>query len=77
MDKSPPPSMDVPAAKATYTAKHPAAFINAIYESGTKEEAIEWLQRVYDELVDNTQLLSDIRIQFQAAQVAAKQIILT
>lgn len=33
-------------------AKHPAAFINAIAEEGTKEEAIFFLQKTWDELCD-------------------------
>lgn len=33
-----------------YQAKHPAAFINNIADEGTKAEAIEWLQRTWDEL---------------------------
>jgi hypothetical protein len=33
----------------TYQAKHPAAFINVIAEDGTKAEAVEWLQRTWDE----------------------------
>jgi hypothetical protein len=33
-------------------AKHPAAFINAIADEGTKAEAIEWLQKTWDELCD-------------------------
>lgn len=28
----------------------PAAFINAIYEEGTKDEAIGWLQKTWNEL---------------------------
>lgn len=28
----------------------PAAFINAIAEEGTKEEAVEWLQKTWNEL---------------------------
>jgi hypothetical protein len=28
----------------------PAAFINAIADEGTKREAIEWLQKTWDEL---------------------------
>jgi hypothetical protein len=28
----------------------PAAFINAIADEGTKEEAIRWLQKIWDEL---------------------------
>lgn len=30
-------------------AHHQAAFINAIAEEGTKAEAIEWLQKTWDE----------------------------
>ncbi len=33
-------------------AKHPAAFINAISEEGTKAEAIKYLQKTWDELID-------------------------
>lgn len=33
-------------------AKHPAAFINTIAESGSKAEAIEYLQETWDELQD-------------------------
>ena len=36
----------------TYLAKHNAAFINAIAEEGTKAEAIEWLQKTWDDYVD-------------------------
>lgn len=38
--------------KPLYTARHPAAFINAIADEGTKAEAVEWLQRTWDELCD-------------------------
>lgn len=38
--------------KPLYTARHPAAFINAIADEGTKSEAVEWLQRTWDELCD-------------------------
>lgn len=31
------------------TKHHPAAFINAIAEEGTKAEAIEWLQKEWNE----------------------------
>lgn len=31
-------------------AKYPAAFINAIADDGTKEDAIEYLQQTWDEL---------------------------
>jgi len=38
--------------KQLYTARYPAAFINAIADEGTKAEAVEWLQRTWDELQD-------------------------
>ena len=31
---------------------HPAAFINAIAEEGTKDEAVEWLQKTWNELCE-------------------------
>lgn len=34
----------------TYTAKYPAAFINIIADEGSKAEAIEGLQRTWDDL---------------------------
>lgn len=34
----------------TYQAKNPSAFINQINDEGSKAEAVEWLQRIYDEL---------------------------
>lgn len=34
------------------SAKHPAAFINVIAEDGTKAEAVEWLQKTWNELCD-------------------------
>ena len=33
-------------------AKHPAAFINAIAEDGTKDEAVRYLQSTWDDLCD-------------------------
>lgn len=37
---------------SNYRARHPAAFINMIAEEGTKAEAIEWLQRTWDDYTD-------------------------
>lgn len=34
-----------------YTARHPAAFINALSE-GPKSDVLLWLQKTWDELVD-------------------------
>jgi len=36
---------------------HQAAFINAIAEEGTKAEAVEWLQKTWDERCDLHKLL--------------------
>jgi hypothetical protein len=36
----------------TYKAKHPAAFINVIHEEGTKEDAVLWLQKIWDEYME-------------------------
>jgi hypothetical protein len=42
-----------PAAPASETPEHvPAAFINAIADEGTKAEAIEWLQKTWNERCD-------------------------
>jgi hypothetical protein len=38
--------------KVEFMAKHPAAFINAIADEGTKAEAIQYLQETWDELCD-------------------------
>ena len=38
--------------------RHPAAFINNIAEEGTKSEAIEWLQKTWDELQDLKQQIN-------------------
>lgn len=43
------------------TAKHPAAFINAVAEEGTKDEAIYWLQRTWDDYKDLQQECMDLR----------------
>ena len=48
----------------TYQAKYPAAFINVIHEEGTKAEAVEWLQRTWDELQDLRQELRCERTAF-------------
>ena len=37
----------------------PAAFINSIAEEGTKEEAIVWLQRTWNELCFTRKQLKD------------------
>jgi predicted metal-dependent hydrolase len=50
---------------------HPAAFINAIAEEGTKAEAIEWLQKTWDELCEVRLELS--RLQAQLALQKEKQ----
>lgn len=37
---------------------HPAAFINTIWEEGTKEEACRYLQKTWDELCEARKLLA-------------------
>src|SRR5690348_10626363 len=41
-----------------YQARHPAAFINSIADEGTKAEAVEWLQRTWDDLCDRLPALT-------------------
>lgn len=43
-----------------YQKRHNAAFINAIGEEGTRAEAIEWLQRTWDECCDLRKQLRDL-----------------
>jgi len=43
----------------------PAAFINAIAEEGTKEEAVEWLQKTWDQLCAMKQILRDHNISWE------------
>lgn len=45
---------------AEMSAKHNAAFINVIAEEGTKAEAIEYLQKTWDELCELRLLLAEI-----------------
>ena len=52
-------------------AKHPAAFINSIWEEGDKEEAITWLQNIWDDL-QNLQIAL-IKLGFTRVQVEKMQ----
>ena len=45
-----------------YMKHHPAAFINAIAEEGTKAEAIKYLQETWNELCDLKEILTEIYI---------------
>lgn len=38
-------------------AKHPSSVVNTIHESGSKAEAVEWLQKFWDELCDAREAL--------------------
>jgi len=40
---------------------HPAAFINSIYEEGTKEEAIKYLQEAWNELCEAKKLIRKLQ----------------
>jgi len=45
----------------TDTPRTPAAFINAIAEEGTKAEAVEWLQKIWDERCQLQRELTEAR----------------
>ena len=51
--------------------QHPAAFINCIGEEGTKAEAMEWLQRTWDELVNLK--LALVKLGFKPSQIQKMQ----
>lgn len=42
--------------------RHRAAFINAIWEEGTKDEAVEWLQKTWDENCDLRSLNAELAV---------------
>jgi hypothetical protein len=43
-----------------YQAKYPAAFINALAESGSRDELIQFLQKTWDELCDLRKVLLEL-----------------
>lgn len=43
-----------------YKAKYPAAFINALAESGSRDELIQYLQQTWDELCDLRKVILDL-----------------
>lgn len=45
----------------------PAAFINAIAEEGTKEEAIEWLQKRWNQLAWTEEELRKVKSDMRVA----------
>ena len=47
--------------------QHPAAFINSIAEEGTKDEAVQWLQTTWNELMNLQLALA--KLGFSKAQV--------
>jgi hypothetical protein len=48
-------------------AKYPAAFINAIAEEGNKAEAVEWLQRTWDDYMELRLFL--IKLGFSSSEI--------
>lgn len=54
-------------------ARYPAAFINAIAEEGTKDEAILYLQKTWDENVELRQLIQELRADLYRAQEAVNK----
>ncbi len=51
-------------------AKHPAAFINAIAEEGTKAEAIKYLQETWDELMDAKTKIKELEARVEAFEAS-------
>lgn len=47
------------------TNRHPAAHINVIAESGTKAEAVQYLQQTWNELCDAKALLDEAALQIE------------
>lgn len=46
-------------------AKHPAAFINEISESGTKAEAVKYLQATWDDYCESLAKIAELRQQLR------------
>lgn len=46
-------------------AKHPAAFINAIAEEGTKAEAIKYLQETWDDYMDAKIKIKELEVKIK------------
>jgi hypothetical protein len=51
--------------------QHRAAFINSIGEEGSKAEAMEWLQRTWDDLVNLK--LALVKLGFKPSQIQKMQ----
>ena len=49
------------------TKHHPAAFINAIHEEGSKAEAIEYLQKTWNELCEARAVISELTDELSVA----------
>lgn len=47
------------------TKQYPAAFINVIHESGSKEEAVQHLQQTWNELCEAKELLGEAALQIE------------
>jgi hypothetical protein len=55
----------------SYVPQHAAAFINSIGEEGNKAEAMEYLQRTWDELVNLK--LALVKLGFKPSQIQRMQ----
>ena len=53
-------------------AKHPAAFINAIAEEGTKKEAVQWLQKIWDANCELRKELGELQKELEELKNATK-----
>lgn len=53
-------------------AKHPAAFINEIAESGTKAEAVKYLQSTWDDYCDALAKIAELREQLKGPSLTSQ-----
>ena len=58
---------------SSYQAKHPAAFINQVAEGRHFSEAIEWLQRTWDDYIDADTKRKDAEAKLREAQEDAER----
>ncbi len=58
-------------------AQHPAAFINNIADEGTKSEAVEWLQKTWDDYCEQQDAMRRIVAVCGASSTGVHEKILT
>lgn len=55
-------------------ARHPAAFINEIAESGTKDDAVKYLQVTWDDYCESLAKIAELRQQLKDATSRSSQV---